>query len=452
MGLQKAVSVVFVVSGLIVLGSTFPCLVGAQILNDPSVTSEDNFGYSVAIDGLFIMVGDRRDDSVEANVGRAHLYGTADGQFVRTFDDPTETNQDNFGSAVGASNEHVIVGALFDTTQGPLVGQAVLFSVDSGVPLHILDDPSVTIADFFGSAVDVDGQFAIVGAPGDDSNGFGIGQVHVFDVTTGQLCHTLTDPTPTGFDSFGSSVAIDGQLVIVGEPGDDTHGFGVGSAHVFNASTGQLVITLNDPTTTVSDEFGTSVALFGNRALVGAPGDDTFGSNSGQAYLFDIDSGELLQTFNDPDPSNEDEFGRSVALSGDFVLIGAPNAINESGASSGQVFLFNVQGSWRETFESQNGQDEDLYGFSVAIFEMTLVIGAPCADFGGSNIGSAQRIVLEPILIGDVNRDGAVDLLDVSPFIEVLTTSEFQPEADINSDGTVDLLDVSPIIDLLIGA
>ena len=421
-----------------------------QILADPSVTSEDNFGYSIAINDFFIIVGDQRDDSTATNVGRAHLFRTATGVYLRTFDDPTPTNQDNFGTAVAADQCHTIIGAPLDNTQGPLIGQAVLYSVDSGVPIHIFNDPTPTSADFFGSAVDVDGDFAIVGAPGDDSDGFGIGQVHVYDVKSGQLTHTLQDPTTTGFDSFGSSVAISGDLVLVGDPGDDTNGFGVGAAHLFSVSTGKFIMTLDDPDSRGSDEFGASVAISGTLAIVGAPGDDNSGANVGEAYLFDTDSGKLLQTFRDPTPSVEDSFGTSVGINKNFALVGAPNSQNENGVFAGQAFLFDINsGKLRRTIGNLDGQADDMTGFAVSITEVTAAVGSPGRDVGGENVGEAIRVDISAFPIGDVNRDGNVDLLDVAPFVELLSNGGFQFEADIDSNGNVELLDIQPFVDLL---
>ena len=99
----------------------------------------------------------------------------------------------------------------------------------------------------------------------------------------------------------------------------------------------------NDPTPTSQDEFGRSVALDGNNVLIGAWGDDTLGENVGQAHLFDAVTGNLLQTFNNPTPAVWDSFGNSVALDGNNVLIGAWND-NTLGTWVGQAYLFTIAG------------------------------------------------------------------------------------------------------------
>ena len=101
------------------------------------------------------------------------------------------------------------------------------------------------------------------------------------------LLQTFNDPTVTTEDYFGWSVAIDGNNVLIGAYGDDTSGYYVGQAHLFDATTGNLLQTFNDPTAwTLHDYFGNSVAIDGNNVLIGTAYDDSNGGDVGQAYLF----------------------------------------------------------------------------------------------------------------------------------------------------------------------
>jgi len=156
--------------------------------------------------------------------------------------------------------------------------------------LQTFDDPSITTNDMFGDSVAIDGNRVLIGAYGDDSNGADVGQAHLFDATTGDLLQTFDDPTATSEDNFGWSVAIDGNHALLGAPGDDTNGFNVGQVYLFDATTGDLLQTFIDPTVTASDQFGYSVAIAGNNILIGAPTDDTNGFDVGQAYLFNATS------------------------------------------------------------------------------------------------------------------------------------------------------------------
>jgi hypothetical protein len=96
---------------------------------------------------------------------------------------------------------------------------------------------------------------------------------------TSLLKQTFNDPTVTTGDQFGVSVAIDGNNVLIGANGDDTNGNFVGQAHLFDATTGNLLQTFDDPTVTTNDSFGASVAIDGNNVLIGAGGDNTNGTD-----------------------------------------------------------------------------------------------------------------------------------------------------------------------------
>ncbi|MEO0625075.1 MAG: hypothetical protein AAF183_23225 [Pseudomonadota bacterium] len=313
-----------------------------QTFDDPTVTTSDQFGVSVALDGNNILIGAHSDDTNGGNVGQAHLFDATTGALLRTFDDPTATTGDNFGFSVALDGNNVLIGAQGDGTNGDGVGQAHLFDATTGALLRTFNDPTVTGNDLFGTSVALDGNTVLIGAEGDDTNGTNVGQAHLFDATTGALLQTFDDPTFTDRDFFGTSVALDGNNVLIGAQGDDTNGFGVGQAHLFDATTGALLRTFDDPTVTAGDSFGSSVALDGNSVLIGARNDDTNGFNVGQVHLFDATTGALLQSFNDPTVTAADDFGFSVALDGNNVLIGALGDDTNSNAV-GQAHLFSVR-------------------------------------------------------------------------------------------------------------
>ena len=165
-----------------------------------------------------------------------------------------------------------------------LSAQAEAFSLT-----QTFDDPTVTTADAFGNSVAIDGNNVLIGAPGDDTNGDNVGQAHLFDAVTGNLLQTFDDPTPS-FDEFGFSVAIDGNNVLIGAPSDDTNGEGVGQAHLFTITTidhynayevrseavigggGKKMNELNIDVT-LDDQFGTSVLTVKKAKLLLVPVD-----------------------------------------------------------------------------------------------------------------------------------------------------------------------------------
>ena len=153
------------------------------------------------------------------------------------------------------------------------------------------------------------------------------------------LTQTFNNPSPAIGDIFGNSVSLSGTSALIGAYLDDTGASNAGSAYLFNTTTGALLQTFNNPSPASGDSFGNSVSLSGTLALIGTPFDDTGASNAGSAYLFNTTTGALLQTFNNPSPASNDNFGNSVSVSGTSALIGAYQ--DDTGASNaGSAYLY----------------------------------------------------------------------------------------------------------------
>jgi hypothetical protein len=138
--------------------------------------------------------------------------------------------------------------------------------------------------------VAISGSTVVVGAPYDDTGATNAGTGYVFDATTGTLLSTLVNPTPAASDSFGSSVAIWDNAVVVGAYADDTGETDAGAAYVFDATTGTLLSTLANPTPFAGDSFANTVAIGDSTAVIGAPNEDAVNTDRGAAYLFDTKS------------------------------------------------------------------------------------------------------------------------------------------------------------------
>jgi hypothetical protein len=138
-----------------------------------------------------------------------------------------------------------------------------------------------------GWSVAVDGGFAVVGAPYDDLVGNDAGVVKIFDTATGALLHVIANPSPADSDTFGNSVAISGTQMVVGASQDDTGASNAGSVYVYDLSGGTPVLktTINNPFPNSQDFFGRSIAISGNLVVVGAHQDDTGANNAGSAYV-----------------------------------------------------------------------------------------------------------------------------------------------------------------------
>ena len=270
--------------------------------------------------------------------------------------------------------------------------------------LYTLDNPtaySTSQLDNFGFSAAISGNYAIVGAYGeDDDGGNSSGKAYIFDVTTGALVHTLDNPNAydtSASDQFGWSVAISGDRAIVGAvQEDDAGGSESGKAYIFNVSTGALVQTLDNPTaysTSAFDDFGHSVAISGDRAIVGANGEaDDGGPLSGKAYIFNVTTGALVHTLDNPnafDTSRLDVFGQSVAISGNRAIVGANSEGDADGTFSGKAYIFDVStGTLLHTLDNPNAfgtSAGDQFGQSVAMSGNYAIVSATFEDDAGGN-------------------------------------------------------------------
>jgi hypothetical protein len=234
--------------------------------------------------------------------------------------------------------------------------------------------------DQLGYSIAVDGDTMVTGAYVDDS---GRGSAYVFTrIGDGWAQQAkLVAADGVAGDLFGAAVAISGDTIVVGAYGDDTSR---GSAYVFIRSgtvwTQQAKLTAADGA--AGDRFGNSVGLDGDTAVVGAQLDAVSGtSNRGSAYVFVRNGAAWTQQAQlvASDGAANDSLGTSVAISGDTVVAGAPQAI-VGGKTEGAAYVFTRAGAvWSEDakFAWPIGHDGALFGQSVAIDGDTVVVGAP---------------------------------------------------------------------------
>ncbi|MCB1232568.1 MAG: hypothetical protein KDN19_20135, partial [Verrucomicrobiae bacterium] len=175
----------------------------------------------------------------------------------------------------------------------------------------------------FGECVAISDRYLLVGEPRNSDVASVAGAVHLYDARTGRYLRKLTASDGEADDRFGTSVSLEGDVAIIGAPGDGDLGFEAGAVYVFNVRTGTQLAKLTAADGTDSDWFGDSVSLSGNLALIGAPQDDAAGNFSGSAYVFELLTGSQLVKLIGSNSQPFDEFGYSVSLSGNLALVGA---------------------------------------------------------------------------------------------------------------------------------
>ena len=363
------------------------------LLSIPSTTIQQNFGTSVAAVGTDKLLIGAPGGPIAGQVGSAYLYDANTGTLLLTINNPTPAANDHFGSSVAAvGTDKLLIGAPQDDTGATDAGSAYLYDANTGSLLRTFNN--ATGGDTFGTSVAAVGaDKLLIGAPRHDTGATDAGSAYLYDANTGTLLRTFNNPTPANNDWFGFSVAgVGADKVLIGAVNDSTGAFAAGSAYLYDANTGTLLFTINNPTPEIADDFGVSVAAVGaDKVLIGADSDNTGATDAGSAYLYDANTGTLLRTFNNPTPASGDTFGHSVAAVGaDKVLIGAYQ--DNTGAShAGSAYLYDANtGALLLTFNNPTPASGDGFGFSVAAVGADKVLIGANTDNSGANLaGSA---------------------------------------------------------------
>ena len=327
---------------------------------------------------------------------------------TRTTTSPQPTSNRSMASRLPMRATIVATAACALLTASPPPSQAQTGPVLNEVAKLLADDGAAGDYYYFGQSVSLSGDTIVIGAQGDDDNGDASGSVYVFvrdrtGVWTTQ--EKLTTSDGVEYDQFGASVAISGNMLVAGAPYDSDNGHNSGSVYVFERNsdgdwTQQAKLLAGDGT--AEDEFGFSVAISGDTAIVGASYDDDNGPGSGSAYVFtrDANGGWMQQDkLLADDGAAIDRFGTSVFISGDSALVGAFRGDGNI-VDSGSVYVFvrDAVGDWTQQAKlaASDGNLHDSFGNAVALSGDTAIVGATAGDSDVINTGSAYVFVRDP--------------------------------------------------------
>jgi hypothetical protein len=400
----------------------------------------DRFGHSVAVSGDTVVVGAYLEDSDSPGAGAVYVFvraGTTWSQ--QAYLKASNGDQaDHFGYSLAISDDTVVVGA---RRQGPqtanAAGAAYVF-VRSGTTWseqQFIQGSNTEFSDEFGTSVAVHGDTLLVGAPWESSIATGVGgneldnsstrsgAAYVFhrSGTTWTQQAYLKASNSGSLDYFGWSVDLSGDMAVVGARQEDSGAVGVGGDQTDNAtlSSGAAYVFARDgavwsqqaylkaSNTGPSDEFGTSVALSGDRLIVGAPGEGGFSAgvngNQNNIDLFELGAAYafvrcgtdwIQQAYVKASSVNvDDDFGAAVAVSGDTVLIGAPENDSNATGVNGNEFDFSAA----------------LAGAGY-VFDMSL-----WSDLGGGTTGIAGQPTLTAASTLLAGCDLTIDLEQAPP-------------------------------------
>ncbi|MBI1352848.1 MAG: hypothetical protein GC160_00775 [Acidobacteria bacterium] len=462
-------------------GATYPVtvdpLVQQAYIKASNSGPSDQFGWKMALSGETLVVGAPLEDSAGAGVnpnaeldnslgdsGAAYVFVRTNGVWSQQayIKASNPGAGDQFGIAVGISGDTIIVGARQEDSSGTGVNpnsQSDNGAQDSGAAYVFqrngttwtqqayLKASNTDAGDQFGWAVGISGDTVIVGAYFEDSNGAGTasgaqsnnssqdsGAAYVFvrsGSTWSQQAYLKASTNGSG-DRFGDAVTIAGDTAVVGARLEDSNGTGVnpnaqnnngtdasGAVYVFvrSGAAWSQQAYLKASNTGVDDNFGSSLAIYGDTLVVGAVNEDSIGvgvnpnaqadntaSNAGAAYVFQRSGTTWSQQayLKASNTGAEDLFGGSVAILANRILVGAiredssgvgvdPSAQDDNlTPDSGAVYVFErANGVWSQThYVKASNPDSDNFGNSVALASLVMAVGAPLEDSPGVGINS----------------------------------------------------------------
>lgn len=405
----------------------------------PSPERLDRFGGAMSIDGGELAVGVHGDTIAGSTSGTIMVFDLQGGQFRRILIPEDAQPDDRFGISLDSHDGVVVGGAWGDDDLGPYSGSAYVFDASSGDQLLKLLPEDGQRNDQFGHAVGVSDGVIAVGSASDDDLGSMTGAVYFFDSQSGAQLSKLVPEDGGPQQNFGLRLIFRDDLLIVSATGDDDRGSDSGSVYVYRYPELELMHKLVPDDLEKDDFFGDSISLIGNSLVVGS-----LRNSEAQVYVYDLTTGLITSKLSAPDELAGDVFGSSVAMSDQYVFVGASQG-NGASLGSGSVYVFDrVTGEYAITVHATGGQTGDEFGASVAFEDGVLCVGAP---FNSDRADRAGSVYLFPAsCAADLNGDARVDQSDLQALLGYLASGDLR--ADFFDDGILNFFDISVYIGL----
>ncbi|MBC8869445.1 MAG: protein kinase [Planctomycetes bacterium] len=345
----------------------------------------ERYGTALAFHDDRIFIADKNDVHRQ---GAVFMFDRLTGKLLRTMRSPETARRPNrfgnvhgnFGSCIVVLGRHVAVA-----DYGPFMGTGCvhLFDGKTGQFVRSLPNPSPKEREWFGVSLAVVGDDLLVGEGHPTRPCTAETTAHLFDGSTGSLLRTFVRPSPGVDDRFGRSVAAMGNNVLIGAARDRTGPRGPGAVYMYDTETGELIQTFYNPSTDASfaQNSSNSIAALGDTVLVSAHLADTTAVEGGCVYAFDAATGKLLRTCVSPNPTVGERFGHCVVPIGDNILVGAPGSF-ETGLAKGAVYVIDgATGALLGTYLNP-WPDYEGFGSSVVAMDDRVLIGAPEGKHG----------------------------------------------------------------------
>ncbi|WP_459554668.1 S8 family serine peptidase [Lacunimicrobium album] len=283
---------------------------------NPTSAPFEYFGESVALKDNLLFVS--TPDGGTFDAGLVYVYDLISGDLVWTISAPTSASLGHFGKSIAIAGDLIAIGE-----PGRNSGATHLYQISTRSFYRTFTNPGSSSSDDFGTLVALNSQYVAINTPGDDTGASSAGAVYLYDVTTGLLKGKITNPEPSSFDEFGTSLAISDTHVFIGTPDDDNPSSNSGSVYAFRLSDLSLTATLRNPEPVSSGDFGYSLDVDGHLLVIGAIGNRIGTTSVGAAYIYDTNSMTLLKKLVSPVSGSGAKFGSSVDIVGNRILVHA---------------------------------------------------------------------------------------------------------------------------------
>ncbi len=382
------------------------------------------FGGDIALSGDLLLVGEWWGDVEGVGcAGLAYLYD-ADWNLLLTIQAPEPEQNAEFGRSLVLLSDMMVVGSPLHDAEGLRnAGEVYVFDSDGSFQFT-LRSPDPQMQGAFGQEVALVKDFILVGETSRSVEGvIDAGSVHIYN-TEGVYLTTLTSPSMKPVGYFGDKLAANEEFILVGEPGDTNWPDAIGSVHVFDYDW-NLVTTIQAPEQVVGTIFGKSIAIRGETIVIGAIFADVEGvDRAGRAYIFDTDW-NLLATLQSPAPRDGGEFGRGIAMGGDIIMMGERRG-DVISIKEGKVYAYDLEGNLLSTLVSPDLAVGAQFGYKVITDGEIVVVAEPDADVEGvSKAGKVHVFAPGP---------GPEPKAETEP---VSAQEEAKPEADEKKPGFV---------------
>ena len=271
-----------------------------------------------------------------------------------------------------------------------------------------------------GHAIAIDGDIAVVGARFANVDGVRqSGVVYIYQRDAANKWVQITtiaapgagDADRGGGDRFGSALAVQGDTIVVGAPQDEAAGEAKnsGAVYVFKRNEGGadnwgMAQRIASSDSGLGDQFGSSVAIDGDAVVIGARiADGEKKKNTGAVYVFSDDGTEYVQEaiLQDAESLRNDQFGYVVDIYGDFVIVGAPFTDGDSGADTGTAYIYKKtpDGTWelKKQIEAPDTEGDvsggDRFAHAVGIHGGIAVVGAYGEEDGRADLSSGAAYI-----------------------------------------------------------